>query len=183
MPLERAQSLWDFAVSLYGHAQVKSCCLSLQARADIDVCVLLAVAWLASRGRLLDSAELQSLLAVASPWRQQLVLPIRALRNTLRPSNESPQSQQTPVPHSDIEAMYAQLKNLELDAERRQLTQMQQWLENHLLQPARSGPAHASALASGDCIDANIQCYLSRFAVLKTDTVCETAALFRQYVN
>ena len=89
MPLDRAQSLWDFAVSLYGHAQVKSCCLSLQARADIDVCVLLAVAWLASRGRLLDSAELQSLLAVASPWRQQLMLPIRALRNTLRPSNKS----------------------------------------------------------------------------------------------
>lgn len=74
------QSLWNFAVALYERPGMADLCLGLQDEHDADVCLLLAALWLESRGVAPAPERLASLEALAQPWRQAVIAPLRQLR-------------------------------------------------------------------------------------------------------
>ncbi|TGY89266.1 TIGR02444 family protein [Marinicauda algicola] len=75
---------WDFSVAVYGRPGVKPACLALQAD-GLDVNVALWVAWTSAQGRdprpALGEAVRRSAL-----WGAQVVTPLRAARDALRPA-------------------------------------------------------------------------------------------------
>lgn len=114
--------LWQFSAAIYPHPGVESVCLQLQSE-GIDVCLLLCVLWLETQHVAYSSARLQQLSAVAEPWQQQVVLPLRQLRLAWRAPAQQDQG---------LQLIREQLKQLELTAEREQLSRLatcaQPWL-------------------------------------------------------
>jgi len=76
---------WAFALEVYARPQVADACLELQNQAGVDVMMLLVIAFATVRLRiLLTAAEIGELAAVCRPWREQIVLPLRAIRSGLK---------------------------------------------------------------------------------------------------
>jgi uncharacterized protein (TIGR02444 family) len=81
-----------------------------------DVCLLLCATWLQARGVAPDPARAQALRALAEPWQQEVVMPLRGLRQAWR----------TPAQHDPhLAALRDQVKGLELQAERTLLERLQ----------------------------------------------------------
>ncbi|GAB4176294.1 MAG: hypothetical protein OHK0024_13630 [Thalassobaculales bacterium] len=121
-----SQGLWAFSLDLYGRPGVAAACLALQDGAGADVNLVLYALWLGLTGRgAFDPACVERV----APWREQVVLPLRAVRRalTLR------------------DGFRAQVKALELEAERRQ----QAMLEAAAPPPA-GDPAPGQAAANLD---------------------------------
>lgn len=76
---------WDFSTRLYARGRVGEACLALQNRLGLDVNVLLFCCWVATSGRggLRDGELAQALDAVES-WSENVVRPLRALRQHLK---------------------------------------------------------------------------------------------------
>lgn len=111
------ESLWRFAVAVYGRPGIADLCLDLQDRHGVDVPLLLWAAWTgAVRGHALTGADLAAALAATAPWRRDVVAPLRAVRRRLK-AGPSPIA---PTPETD--ALRERVKALELEAERLQLT-------------------------------------------------------------
>lgn len=68
--------LWTHAVQLYARPGVQESCLQLQSRGT-NVCLLLCAAWLAETGVAFSPQRLAALAAIADPWHQQVVTPLR----------------------------------------------------------------------------------------------------------
>ncbi|WP_193073331.1 TIGR02444 family protein [Pseudomonas sp. FME51] len=79
----RGLSLAEYAGQLYAQPGVETLLLSLQDEAGEDVLLLLTACWLGSRGVAADQALWQSLHARQSPWRQQVIEPLRQVRRSL----------------------------------------------------------------------------------------------------
>ncbi len=77
-----------------------------------------------------------ALRAAMSSWRQDVVLPLRALRRTLKPARED-------IADNPKERLRAQIKKAELTAERLQVDFAARWLEN----ATGGGPALAATLS------------------------------------
>ena len=76
---------WDFIVALHGRPVVREACLALQDRRGADVIVLLALVHDASCGAAPPGEDrLRRALARIAPWRDAAVLPLRALRRSLK---------------------------------------------------------------------------------------------------
>jgi uncharacterized protein (TIGR02444 family) len=113
--LDLPASLWAFAVQAYALPGVAAACLRLQDEHGLDVSVVLACLWLASRGGALDDAGLDRMLAAAAPARAR-VLELRALRRAAGSDREHD-------PHA--QARYEQLQATELAAERVELSSIE----------------------------------------------------------
>lgn len=109
-----AVGLWEFANRFYARPQIGDCCLQLQDESDVDVCVLLLLMWLASRGRAVRPTQVQMILRVSEEWRAEVVQPLRILRRRLKAGP-------TFVQDSTREALRLAIKSAELQAERLQL--------------------------------------------------------------
>lgn len=95
---------WDFSQAVYRRPGVPAACLDLQDRRGADVNVLLLAAWAgAACGVRLAAAELARLDAAVSPWREEVVRPLRAVRRRAK---------------GEDDGLYARLKATELEAER-----------------------------------------------------------------
>lgn len=129
------ESLWDFALHCYRRPGVADYCLALQDRCGADVNLLLAAAWLAAQGRRWSADDLYALTASTAEWREQGVLPLRAVRRYLQRNDAGA-------------ALYEQAKALELAAERVQL----QIIEHALHE-------RAPAAEAGSPLAANLQLY------------------------
>lgn len=111
-------ALWPFAVHAYALPGVAVQCLRLQDEHGLDVDVLLAILWQASRRAVLDDAALARLLASAAPVHAR-VLELRALRRTLADERaREPRWQEA----------YEHVKAAELAAERVELSCLEQAL-------------------------------------------------------
>jgi len=77
---DRALALWEYATRIYQRPAVASECLRLQDSLDLDVCLLLFVAWFSDRGLTLAKKDLKQLAASCLAWRQDVVLPLRERR-------------------------------------------------------------------------------------------------------
>jgi uncharacterized protein (TIGR02444 family) len=127
------ESLWGFAVRSYALPGVAERCLRLQDEHGLDVDVVLAVLWSASRGVELDDRQLARVLDAAAPARGR-VLEIRALRRAVGEArSEDPR----------WEECYASLKGAELAAERVELMA----IEVVVPDPLRVAETNASMLA------------------------------------
>jgi uncharacterized protein (TIGR02444 family) len=102
-----AEEFWAFSLALYARPGVAEACLHLQDAHGLDVNLLLLCCWLARRGCRLSAADLAAAEARAAPLRTRVLEPLRAARRALKT-----------MPGSGAAALYAQLKQVELAAER-----------------------------------------------------------------
>ncbi|AHL74004.1 hypothetical protein CH92_02375 [Stutzerimonas stutzeri] len=107
--------LWTFALACYAQPDVETACLGLQT-AGADVCLLLAGAWLECRGIGCNEARLAQLKDISDDWRTQVVAPLRNLRQCWR---------EAATADNDLAGLRAQVKKLELHAEKIQLKRLQ----------------------------------------------------------
>lgn len=119
-------TLWDWAVRAYGADGVDLACLDLQDAQGQNVPLLLWAAWTAATGRALDEDTIEAAADTARVWNDAAVAPLRAVRRALK-------ARIVDMADDDREAVRAQVKTLELDAERRLLTALA------ALSPAPSG--------------------------------------------
>jgi uncharacterized protein (TIGR02444 family) len=81
-----ADRLWDFSCGLYAMPGVRELCLDWQERFGADIPLLLALCWQAARGQAIpDTEALGELARSLAPWREATVLPLRHLRQRLKP--------------------------------------------------------------------------------------------------
>jgi uncharacterized protein (TIGR02444 family) len=102
-----AEEFWAFSLALYARPGIADACLRLQDTHGLDVNLLLLCCWLARRGCRLSAADLAAAEARAVPLRARVLEPLRAARRALKT-----------MPGSGAAAVYAQLKQVELAAER-----------------------------------------------------------------
>jgi uncharacterized protein (TIGR02444 family) len=77
-------SFWNFSKGLYGKPGVAPAVLGLQDRLGADVNLLLYGCWAASQGRALGEADIAKADATIQLWREQVVEPLRQVRNRLK---------------------------------------------------------------------------------------------------
>jgi uncharacterized protein (TIGR02444 family) len=115
---ELERESWAFALAIYAKPGVAEACLDLQHKAGVDVMLLLMAAFAAVKRRiLLTQHDIKALDEACSPWREQIVQKLRAIRTELK---TGPQ----PAPSEITEPFRSKIKAIELEAEK---------LENHLL--------------------------------------------------
>lgn len=115
---------WGFALKLYAEPGIADACLRLQARYGVDVMMLLIAAFAAiRRGVVLTPLEIAEMDGVCRPWREQIVLPLRGLRTTLKAGP-------APAPGEGSERLRSSIKSAELSAERLQNELLAHWLAN-----------------------------------------------------
>ena len=110
------ESLWDFAVRVYARAGVEDACLALQDDWHADVPFVFYVLWAGLQGRRLSTADIEAGVARVRAWQNRVVGPIRQLRRALREEGDV-----APALVRDMKAVRDDLKQVELDAERREL--------------------------------------------------------------
>ncbi|MFV3128790.1 TIGR02444 family protein [Niveispirillum sp. KHB5.9] len=112
------QDFWSFSLSLYATPGVAHACLLAQDSHGADVNLLLWAVWLAAQGHDLTPAELADAQAATTPWRDEIVRPLRAIRRQLK-------SGPAPAPDTATESLRTQVKAAELEAERIQQSVLQ----------------------------------------------------------
>jgi uncharacterized protein (TIGR02444 family) len=83
---------WNFSLEIYAAEGVAEACLDLQERRGCDVNILLFCCWLGASGRpTLTADRLRAILKVSTPWQDEVVRPLRAVRRLLkdRPWNQA----------------------------------------------------------------------------------------------
>jgi uncharacterized protein (TIGR02444 family) len=138
-------SLWDFALDFYSEDQVADVCVRLQDEHGVNVCVLIAQAWLDRKGVALGQPRLAALLQVVEGWTAQVVEPMRLLRRALK----------TPISgftQDDLQEDIRRLiKQAELLAERKLLLEMEQWLQGDL-SPSSVKTNNLRTYLQGKCV-------------------------------
>ncbi|GIZ10874.1 TIGR02444 family protein [Pseudomonas sp. NCCP-436] len=107
--------LWSFALRLYACPGVEDDCLQLQ-QSGSDVCLLLTAAWLEQRHSLYSDARRDELKALAGPWQQQVIGPLRKIRCAWREQAGN---------DAGLAELRKQVKELELQAEHLLLQRLQ----------------------------------------------------------
>jgi uncharacterized protein (TIGR02444 family) len=102
---------WDYSLALYRQSGVEAACLAMQDRRGLDVNLLLLCCWAAAAGLPpLTERQLREAIALAGPWTQAVVGPLRKLRRQLRAGHR-------PFPAPQVEAVRKRVLSAELDAE------------------------------------------------------------------
>lgn len=122
-------TLWDFASDCYSRPGVAEICLHAQDIYGADINMVLAAAWLATRDVRWQRTDVVALAHLCADWRTQCLLPLRSVRRYLKH-------------RTGADDMYAQVKTLELEAERHQL----QLIEAVLGEINKSGTGGSSFL-------------------------------------
>lgn len=115
---------WGFALKLYAEPGIADACLRLQAECRVDVMMLLMATFAAvRRGIVLTPSDIADMDTACRPWREQIVLPLRAVRTTLKTGP-------APAPSPASEKLRSSIKAAELSAERLQNEMLAHWLVN-----------------------------------------------------
>jgi uncharacterized protein (TIGR02444 family) len=104
------QNFWTFSLGLYGRPGVAPALLGLQDALGLDVNMLVFCCWAATKGRALSAADLATVEAVAEPWQNEVVIPLRALRRRLKGGF-------APLPPARVEAYRKGFSDLEIEGE------------------------------------------------------------------
>ena len=110
-----SSDLWSFSLDTYARAGVEDACLRMQ-DAGANVCLLLCAAWLGQRGVACNRQRLQQLQQLAGPWYSEVIQPLRELRR---------QWKTAAIADAPLSALRAQVKTLELEAERQLLLRLE----------------------------------------------------------
>jgi uncharacterized protein (TIGR02444 family) len=139
--LLKGESLWPFALEVYGRPGVEPLLLELQDAHGQCAPYLIWALWLATNGRGADDEALAATAALARAWQAAAIRPLRELRRDLKGASHAPAGR-----------LRDGVKALELEAERMLL----QMLEDasppaEAAAPAlRAGLAAAAAAWGGD---------------------------------
>ena len=107
--------LWTFSLNTYAQPGVEQTCLALQAQ-GANVCLLLCAAWLGRRGVRCETERAGQLQALAGPWHDQVVKPLRQLRTQWRTAASE---------DVELKVLRDQVKALELAAEQQLLQRLE----------------------------------------------------------
>ena len=107
-----SDGFWDWAVAAYAAPGVAEECLHLQVVHEQAVPLLLWAAWCAETGRAPDADALEGAVDTTRVWADHAVVPLRDLRRALK-------TRRPDMADDDREAVRAQVKAVELEAERR----------------------------------------------------------------
>jgi len=107
--------LWTFSLNTYARPGVEDACLALQAQ-GANVCLLLCAAWLGRRGVRCEAERSRQLQALAEPWHEQVVQPLRQLRRQWRTAA---------LQDVELKVLRDQVKVLELAAEQQLLQRLE----------------------------------------------------------
>jgi uncharacterized protein (TIGR02444 family) len=110
-----SSDLWSFSLDTYARPGIEPICLRLQ-DTGANVCLLLCAAWLGERGVACTPQRLQQLVQVTQPWCTDVVQPLRELRR---------QWKVAAVTDASLSALRAQIKTLELEAEKQLLVRLE----------------------------------------------------------
>ena len=110
-----SDDVWSYALQLYARPGVEAACLALQ-EGGADVCLLLASTWLGSTGVAFSPARISALESAARNWRDQVIVPLRSLRQQWREAAQQ---------DAALAGLRERLKQLELDAEKVLLEQLE----------------------------------------------------------
>jgi uncharacterized protein (TIGR02444 family) len=138
---------WRFSLALYGQVDVPAACLRLQDECGADVNVMLFTLFLARAGRLIGSGDIDRMEAVAGPWRDEVVRPLRAVRRVLKSPPDQFQNEVT-------QNLRAAVQRIELEAERLQQLALERTL------PAQA--VGVTEVANQDCAARNLRLYAQR---------------------
>lgn len=111
-------AFWDWSVAAYAAPGVAEECLHLQDTHDQIVPLLLWAAWCAETGRTPDADDVEGACDTARVWADHAVTPLRTLRQALK-------IRRPDMIDEDREAVRAQVKTIELDAERRLMSALE----------------------------------------------------------
>lgn len=103
-----SDDVWSYALKLYARPGVEAACLALQ-EAGADVCLALAAAWLGSAGVTFSQARMDALDSVAQDWREDVIVPLRSLRQRWREAAKQ---------DTELAPLRERIKQLELEAEK-----------------------------------------------------------------
>jgi uncharacterized protein (TIGR02444 family) len=158
---------WRFSLAFYRVPNVADACIRLQDEAGVDVNVLFYLLWHAALERRLGREDVVAIEARIGPWREQVVVPLRAIRRAIR----------TPPPGIEggtAEAYRTKVKGLELEAER-----LQQEALYDLAQGSRFGEPAASPEEAAEVNIAAYQTVLARR--LPDDATAAVLAAFKGF--
>ena len=113
--LSATQSLWDFACRCYARPGVAALCLDEQQR-GANVCWLLTLLWFEHSGRTFTQERYHALSASAEHWHEQIIRPVRALRQDWKAGAAGDPS---------LQVLREQLKQLELACEQALLERLE----------------------------------------------------------
>jgi len=130
--------LWSFTLNLYARPGVEQACLDLQA-SGANVCTLLCGAWLGQRGVACTADRLWEIRQLATPWHDEVVQPLRALRTRWRTAA---------VSDTELATLREQVKGLELEAERELLSRLEKLTQGWSVDTARDLMAWLDGLAA-----------------------------------
>ena len=82
--MERAVSFWDWAVAVYGDAEVEDLCLDLQDAHGQCVPLLLWAAWCPRAGLRIDGDVARQASGLARAWSDEVIAPLRSVRRRLK---------------------------------------------------------------------------------------------------
>jgi len=133
----QASPFWRFSLRFYRRPEVAAACIALQEEAGVDVNLLLFLLWHATLEHELLPAEVAALEARVGPWRDAAVIPLRAVRRTLR-------SPPALVAEATAEAFRTRIKAVELEAERLQQEAMHELVRASLLGRKAASTQHAA---------------------------------------
>ena len=127
-------AFWRFSLRFYALPEVAPACLTLQDEANVDVNLLLFLLFLAEQGRAVTRDEVAGLDAAITPWRRQVVEPLRAIRRELKGGIGD-------IPPATSEGLRTMVKKVELEAERLEHAR----LENHALKLGKTAAREDAA--------------------------------------
>jgi uncharacterized protein (TIGR02444 family) len=120
---------WDFSVTVYERDGVADECLGLQERLNLDVNLLLFVAFSAAvEGVRLEMQDIAAANAVVADWHGEIVRTLRRARRALKPASNDADS---PL-HEANATLRAQVKIIELEAERIEQAMLWEWSRRQL---------------------------------------------------
>ena len=139
---------WQFSLTVYARPGVAAVCLDLQNALNIDVNVLLFVAWIgAAKDIILDDRSLATIEARTRGWNDSVVRPLRTVRQNMKSLPE--------MANQPADALRKDIAALELRAE-----QVEQALLFGTAEEVRGTPAADGKTA----IHANVTRFVSRMA-------------------
>jgi uncharacterized protein (TIGR02444 family) len=121
--------LWDFSLAVYGGDGVENECLALQERLQLDVNLLLFVAFAgAVEGMRLEMQDIAAANTVVAGWHRDIVRSLRHARRALKPA-----SNDTGSPLCEASStLRSQVKISELQAERIEQEMLWRWSRHEL---------------------------------------------------
>jgi uncharacterized protein (TIGR02444 family) len=110
---DQASPFWRFSLRFYRQPGVADACIALQDGCGVDVNILLFFLWLATVRRGLSPDAAKEVCALAAPWRDGVVAPLRAIRRRLKEESAL-------LDRGVAEEFRTRVKAIELESERLQ---------------------------------------------------------------